>query len=367
MSPTGAGFFGSKPNHLMRLRYVSCDYLCVCARTTRIIMVSFISLEERGIHEPTMSSAFKPPDREVLLKNYEKASPLYQQLIEEICYILEKGLKGKGIGISDIEHRIKRFERFYGNILREEIAGDPFELVEDIAGIRIICLYRSDLPRVESLIKEKLQVTKAKVLRDESRIKFGYMSDHFVVKLPSDFRGERYDAVKGLKCEIQVRTVAMHAWATVSHHLDYKQDVDIPSHLKNDFYALSGMFYVADSLFEQFRKAREETIKKLEVSVEKKGFNLDMEMNLDTLRAYLSWKFPDREKVHRFAISMLLSEIRKARIKSYNELDRILNINMKWALQDEKQFPPYDSEKRRPTTLSNVGIVMRILRSHASI
>jgi len=86
---------------------------------------------------------------------------------------------------------------------------------------------------------------------------------HACISLPNHFRGSRYDPIKSLKCEIQVRTASMHAWATVSHHLDYKQEADIPSELKDDFYALSGVFYIADSLFEQFREARAGSIRRL--------------------------------------------------------------------------------------------------------
>jgi len=125
----------------------------------------------------------------------------------------------------------------------------------------------------------------------------------------------------------------MHAWATVSHHLDYKQEVDIPSELRDDFYALSGVFYIADSLFEQFRKARERSIKPLMEIIKKDQFDFDVEFNLDTLKAYLSWKLPKR-RLYRAekALSTLLSRISKAGIKNYQQLDDVLDSNMQWFL-----------------------------------
>ena len=48
--------------------------------------------------------------------------------------------------------------------------------------------------------------------------------------------------------EIQVRTIAQDAWDSVSHYLDYKNN-SIRDELKRDFYALSGLFYVADTHF----------------------------------------------------------------------------------------------------------------------
>ena len=166
------------------------------------------------------------------------------------------------------------------------------------------------------------------------------MSDHYIVKIPKKCSGARYDSIKSLKCEIQVRTISMHAWGTVSHHLDYKQDVDIPSNLKKDFYALSGIFYVADSLFEQFRMARNTTLKPVVESAKKYEFDLATELNLDTLPTYLIWKLPDREQSSSRLHSILLRELNIAKIRSYAELDALINDNMAWFIQREIEYPP---------------------------
>lgn len=286
------------------------------------------------------SSLFKPPDMRKLRRKYDKVHPLYEQLVEEVKYVLSKGVKDKKINVSDLNGRVKSFESFYDKTIRKEITNDPFESIEDIAGVRIICLYRSDLERIEELIKDKFNVIKSDVLRKLEEMPFGYMSDHHVVTLPKHFRGERYDAIRSLKCEIQVRTVSMHAWATVSHHLEYKQEVDIPSDLKNDFRALSGVFYIADTLFQKFREAREMSLKTLVDSVEMDQFNLDQELNFDTLRAYLYWKFPDRAKSGDIDYSDLLSELLKANINNIWKLDEMLTNTRDLFMKYERENPP---------------------------
>lgn len=273
-----------------------------------------------------------PPDRELIKKSYDRLCPSYSQLVEEVRYILSKGIKTGEIRIGEIEARLKEFESFYKKILMHKITGDPFEAIEDLAGVRVICLYRSDLAKIEDLIRSKFKVLKAEIMRERRDRAFGYMSDHYIVKLAEHFSGERYDAIKPLRCEIQVRTVSMHAWATVSHHLDYKQEIDIPSHLKNDFYALSGVFYIADSLFEQFRDAREKSIMVLTESVEKDRFDLKQEMNLDSIQAYLAWKFPERQfeadddptpTVEDY--SDLIRELRNRGLGDYQKLNKLLD------------------------------------------
>lgn len=265
-------------------------------------------------------------------------------------------LTEKKIKIGGLEPRIKEFESFYDKIIRKEIDSDPFQAIEDIAGIRIICLYRSDLKKIEKLIREEFEVVREDLLRKQTKMPFGYMTDQYVVRLPKHFRGERYDPIKSLKCEIQVRTVSMHAWATVSHHLDYKQEVDIPSELRDDFYALSGVFYIADSLFEQFRKARAKSINRLMKSIKENQFNFDVELNLDTLMVYLKWRFPERKTYKgKRALSILLSRADRAEITSYRQLDEIVDSNMDWFVRDEK-------EKFKMAHFSAAGIVNRILR-----
>jgi len=159
----------------------------------------------------------------------------------------------------------------------------------------------------------------------------------------------------------------MHAWATVSHHLDYKQDVDIPSSLKKDFYALSGIFYVADSLFEQFRVSRTSSLTSIVENARKDVFDLKNELNLDTMPAYLSWKLPDRDQDDMNSISNLLTDLNNAQIKDYDQLNKILDGNMAWLLDDEKRSPPVIfnkfTNKRLETTYSAIGVIRWIIRT----
>jgi putative GTP pyrophosphokinase len=158
----------------------------------------------------------------------------YSQLIDEVKYILEKALEKTRTKINNIEFRLKDFDSFYAKIIRKDYGGAPFDLIEDIAGIRIICLYRSDLEKIEDVIKKNFRVLSSKTIRD-TPLTFGYLSDHYIVCIPDKYTGIRYDSIKCLKCEIQVRTVSMHAWATVSHQLDYKLKPTFPPNLKTIF------------------------------------------------------------------------------------------------------------------------------------
>jgi putative GTP pyrophosphokinase len=170
--------------------------------------------------------------------------------------------------------------------------------------------------------------------------RIGYLSFHVIANLPSSYKGPRYDGLKSLRFEIQVRTISMHAWAIISHYLDYKTPHAVPSELKRDFNALSGLFYVADQHFEMFFKSSKISRKKATEVVGLQKANKDTEINFDTLSAYFKKEFPDREHSDAQAISSLIEEMNKVGIKSLNMLDKKLKQGYAAFIEYEKKYPP---------------------------
>jgi putative GTP pyrophosphokinase len=188
-------------------------------------------------------------DREELQREYSNRHRLYERLAEEAAHIIENGLVQRQIKFHSVPKRVKEFSSFAEKAVRRQIE-KPFEEITDLVGLRIVCLLRSDLAQIAELIRSSFSVvTEDDKLETQPVASFGYLSVHFVVRMKGDFRGPRYDGLHDIPFEIQVRTIAMDAWAAVSHYLDYKTDVDVPAALKKDFQALSGLFYLADTHF----------------------------------------------------------------------------------------------------------------------
>jgi ppGpp synthetase/RelA/SpoT-type nucleotidyltranferase len=167
---------------------------------------------------------------------------------------------------------------------RRKNCKNPIEEIQDIVGLRIVCLFLSDISRISEIIRESFDsITEDNKIYDSEDALFGYLSAHSIVKLKSDCSGPRYRDLKGEHFEIQIRTLTMDAWANVSHYLDYKSKMDIPRELKRDFYALSGLFYVADTHFEMFFKSRQKVAQRLEEF----GLSPTQEINFDSLSIYL--------------------------------------------------------------------------------
>jgi hypothetical protein len=196
---------------------------------------------------------------------------------------------------------------------------------------------------------------------------FGYMSVHFVARLRRKYVGPRYDSIQGVAFEIQVRTILMDAWANVSHYLDYKGDTSVPSDLRKDFYALSGLFYVADKHFELFALETANSRQVARESIDADA-ELDIELNLDTFLAYLATKFPDRQHATPADVSELVEEIAPYGYSTLRDVDRDIDRGLRATLAYENDDPPSlapedegfnpDLEhKDQPTRYVDVGMV----------
>ena len=134
----------------------------------------------------------------------------------------------------------------------------------------------------------------------------------------------------------------MDAWANVSHYLDYKSERDVPSELRRDFFALSGLFYVADKHFEMFYGTRRQSKEEMSEFFEEAAPDLvnREEVNLDSMGAYIHNKFPDREQCDPKGISELIDILLESGYKSIGDVDRLLEKTNKAFQRYEELDPP---------------------------
>jgi hypothetical protein len=106
-------------------------------------------------------------------------------------------------------------------------------------------------------------------------------------------REPRYDDLKKLVCEIQVRTVLQDAWAIIDHHLSYKQESDVPKILRRKLNSLAGLVETAHDQFDQVRNEREDYRKRVKTDLTGDDAFLNQEANLDNLIEFLTSRFPN--------------------------------------------------------------------------
>ncbi len=136
--------------------------------------------------------------------------------------------------IEHIKSRIKTSESIVKKLKKhgyESTIQNMIEHVNDIAGIRVICSFTSDIYRIADMIRNQSDI---KVIAVKDYIitpkTSGYKSYHMLVSVPVFLS----DRIIDTKVEIQIRTVAMDFWASLEHKIHYKFEGNAPAYIKNE-------------------------------------------------------------------------------------------------------------------------------------
>jgi len=260
-----------------------------------------------------------------IILSFIKAHPQYEQLCSEVAYILTKRMDEQNIEYSAITSRAKTLKSFSEKLSRKDYK-NPLMEVTDLAAVRVVYLYKNDRPIIEKIIESEFKIIeKVDKVAEQEADKFGYGALHYLVNLGRKSSGARYDDLKGLVCEIQVRTVLQDAWAIIDHHLIYKQESDIPKVLRRKINSLSGLFETADDQFDRVRIDREEYRETVKSKKDNKKEFLEQEINLESFTEYLKWKFPnERQVISEGGLSRVLEAIPRFGYTTLDALEKLL-------------------------------------------
>ena len=136
--------------------------------------------------------------------------------------------------IEYIKSRIKSPESIVKKLKRygyESSIDNMVDYINDIAGIRIVCSFTSDIYKLAEMIGKQNDLT---VVSVKDYIKHpkesGYKSYHMLVTVPIFLS----DRVVDTKVEIQIRTMAMDFWASLEHKIYYKFEGDAPDYISRE-------------------------------------------------------------------------------------------------------------------------------------
>jgi putative GTP pyrophosphokinase len=148
--------------------------------------------------------------------------------------------------IEHIKTRIKKPESIVKKLKKygyETSIENMVKQVNDIAGVRIICSFTSDIYRLAAMIGNQSDL---KVLSIKDYIKHpkdsGYKSYHMLVSVPIFLS----DSVVETKVEIQIRTIAMDFWASLEHKIYYKFEGRAPEYISHELKECADMVSALD-------------------------------------------------------------------------------------------------------------------------
>ena len=155
--------------------------------------------------------------------------------------------------IEHIKSRIKTSESIVKKLKRygyESTIENMVKYVNDIAGIRVICSFPSDIYRIADMLRSQNDIRVISV-KDYMRHpkESGYKSYHMLVTVPVFLS----DRIVDVKVEIQIRTVAMDFWASLDHKLKYKKDVQDPERIAAQLKECADIISGVDERMQQIR------------------------------------------------------------------------------------------------------------------
>ena len=187
---------------------------------------------------------------------FQQIMMVYESAIKQLetkLDILNKENKvlGRRNPIETVKSRIKSPESIAKKLEKKKLPVTFQSMItnlNDIAGLRVICPYISDIYAVRDMLLKQPDI---RLIEQsdyiESPKESGYRSLHIVVEIPVYLS----EAVHNVKVEIQLRTIAMDFWACLEHELRYKTKTHVPDSVRRELFRVAETIAMTDREMEE--------------------------------------------------------------------------------------------------------------------
>ena len=148
--------------------------------------------------------------------------------------------------IENIKSRVKSMDSIVEKMKRKGIPltmNSMMREIKDIAGVRVICPFISDVYQVANMLVNQQDVELVTVKDYIKKPKEnGYRSLHMILMVDVYFS----DHKDRVPIEIQFRTIAMNFWASTEHQLRYKKDREFTDDMQQELKKCADIMAEAD-------------------------------------------------------------------------------------------------------------------------
>jgi putative GTP pyrophosphokinase len=270
---------------------------------------------------------------EQLEAEYRAIAPIAERFCTDLSGQLNKLLENERISLGlPIEYRVKKWESIVDKLERLSLNPDSIKELNDLIGLRLMLLFKRDLLRVCELVSSTLKVLdQYDTLERLKEDQFGYSSIHFIVELPESWLAVPTLAeMRGLKAEMQVRTLAQHIWAAASHSLQYKREESVPPPVRRAIYRVSALLETVDLEFERVLEQRDSYRSDVDI------LETEDQLNVDLLEKALDSLLPADNKKEDEPYSVLVSELIHFKINTVPKLTTLIKKQLPRVLKEDK-------------------------------
>ena len=215
-----------------------------------------VTEEENKFPEIIEKTLSNPDDVYKIAIQFQQIMMIYESATKQLetkLDILSKENKvtGRRNPIETVKTRIKSPQSIVGKLEKKHL---PFNFesmtknLNDIAGIRVICPYISDIYKVRDILLKQPDIN---LIEEKDYIKdpkeSGYRSLHLVVEVPVYLS----ETTHNVKVEIQLRTIAMDFWASLEHELHYKTSTKVPESVRRELFRVAETIAMTDREMEE--------------------------------------------------------------------------------------------------------------------
>lgn len=219
-------------------------------------------MEKSNIHVPSplpsiiKNSVSSQTNFYKLAMEFQQMIMVYESGIKQIETKLdilnkENKIAGRRNSIETVKSRIKTPQSIIEKLEKKGLPisfTSMMENLNDIAGIRVICPYISDIYNIKNMLLKHPDIT---LIEEKDYIKdpkeSGYRSLHLVVEIPVYLS----ESTHNVKVEIQLRTIAMDFWATLEHELRYKTTTSVPESVRRELKRVAENIAMTDKEMEE--------------------------------------------------------------------------------------------------------------------
>lgn len=161
-----------------------------------------------------------------LIMPYQDAMSILVERIQLLDHSLYEESDMEQKAIHHIESRIKSQESIEEKLKKLNLAvnkENAMETLKDIAGIRVVCFFESDIYKLVDVLKRQnifIWIKEKDYIKNPKPN--GYRSFHVILAVPLYY----LDVTEYFPVEIQFRSMAMDLWASMEHRICYKKDRD---------------------------------------------------------------------------------------------------------------------------------------------
>ena len=187
---------------------------------------------------------------------YQRIMMVYESAVKQIetkLDILNKESKvnRKRNPIETVKSRIKSPDSIAAKLEKKNLPvtfDSMMKNLNDIAGVRVICPYISDIYAVRDMLLKQPDI---KLITQNDYIdqpkESGYRSLHLVVEIPVYLSKTEHN----VRVEIQLRTIAMDFWASLEHELHYKNSAEVPDSVRRELFRVAETIAMTDREMEE--------------------------------------------------------------------------------------------------------------------